>query len=164
MYRHARFGRAPDDIFCSAAAWKRHDQIGLAFVEHPLIAQWASFFAEFVPFALRETIRLARDAPARRPSISYPVSAARVSVVSCVTTTGSSLPMSILRMNRVGAPRPSCLAKRMSLRPLHLGHTARAKSSRRVAARVAMRCSGTMGGGATYAERATEARDVSRRN
>ena len=75
MYRHARFGRAPDDIFCSAAAWKRHDQIGLAFVEHPLIAQWASFFAEFVPFALRETIRLARDAPARRPSISYPVSA-----------------------------------------------------------------------------------------
>ena len=59
---------------------KRHDQIGLAFVEHPLIAQWASFFADFVPFALREPIRLARDAPAPRPIVSYPVSAARVSV------------------------------------------------------------------------------------
>jgi hypothetical protein len=28
---------------------KRHDQIGLAFVEHPLIAQWASSLADFVP-------------------------------------------------------------------------------------------------------------------
>jgi len=35
------------------------------------------FFAEFVPFAVREPIRFARDAPAPR---SYPVSAARISV------------------------------------------------------------------------------------
>jgi len=61
-------------------ARKRHDQIGLAFVEHPLIAQWASFLAEFVPLALRDLIRLAWDAPAPRPSISHPVSAARVTV------------------------------------------------------------------------------------
>src|SRR5215471_3048435 len=80
MYWHARLDRAPDHVFCSAAARKRHDQIGLALVEHPLIAQWASFLAEFVPLALRDLIRLARDAPARRPSISYPVSAARVTV------------------------------------------------------------------------------------
>src|SRR5262249_39103663 len=80
MYYHARLDCAPDHVFCSAAARKRHNQIGLAFVEHPLIAQWASFFAEFVPFALREPIRFARDAPAPRPSISYPISAARVSV------------------------------------------------------------------------------------
>jgi len=39
MYCHARLDRAPDHVFCSAAAWKRHNQIGLAFVEHPLIAQ-----------------------------------------------------------------------------------------------------------------------------
>jgi hypothetical protein len=43
----------PDHVFCSAAARKRHNQIGLAFVENPLIAQWASFFDEFVPLALR---------------------------------------------------------------------------------------------------------------
>jgi hypothetical protein len=45
MYRHARLGRAPDHVFCSAATRERHNQIGLAFVEHPLIAQWTSFFA-----------------------------------------------------------------------------------------------------------------------
>src|SRR5215471_14499890 len=80
MYWHARLDRAPDHVFRSAAARKRHDQIGLAFVEHPLIAQWASFLADFVPLALRDLIRLARDAPARRPGISYAVSAARVTV------------------------------------------------------------------------------------
>ena len=36
--------------------------------------------ADFVPLALRDLVRLARDAPARRPSISYPVCAARVTV------------------------------------------------------------------------------------
>jgi hypothetical protein len=36
--------------------------------------------ADFVPLALRDLIRLARDAPARRPGISYPVSAACVTV------------------------------------------------------------------------------------
>jgi len=46
MYYHARLDCAPDHVFCSAAARKRHNQIGLAFVEHPLIAQWASFFAD----------------------------------------------------------------------------------------------------------------------
>jgi hypothetical protein len=80
MYCDARLDRSPDHVFCSAAAWEHHNQIGLAFVEHPLIAQWAGFFAEFVPFALREPIRFARDAPAPRPSISYLVSAARISV------------------------------------------------------------------------------------
>jgi hypothetical protein len=80
MYWDARLDRAPDHVFCSAAARKRHNQIGLAFVEHPLIAQWASFLADFIPLALRDLIRLARDAPARRPSISYPVSAARITV------------------------------------------------------------------------------------
>jgi len=80
MYCHARLDRAPDDVFCSAAARERHNQIGLAFLEHPLIAQWASFFAELVSFALREPIRFARYAPAPRPIISYPVSAARISV------------------------------------------------------------------------------------
>jgi hypothetical protein len=64
MYWHARLDRAPDHVFRSAGARKRHDQIGLAFVEHPLIAQWASFLAEFVPLALRDLIRLAWDAPA----------------------------------------------------------------------------------------------------
>ena len=64
MYWHARLDRAPDHVFRSAAARKRHDQIGLAFVKHPLIAQWASFLAEFVPLALRDLIWLARDAPA----------------------------------------------------------------------------------------------------
>jgi hypothetical protein len=39
-----------------------------------------SFFAEFVPFAVREPIRFARDAPAPRPIIGYPVSASRISV------------------------------------------------------------------------------------
>src|SRR5260370_12713651 len=77
MYWHACLDRAPDHVFRSAAARKRHDQIGLAFVKHPLIAQWASFLAEFVPLALRDLIWLARDAPAPRPSISHPVSAAR---------------------------------------------------------------------------------------
>ena len=80
MYWHARLDRAPDHVFRSAAARKRHDQIGLAFVEHPLIAQWASFLAEFVPLTLRNLIRLARDAPAPRPRIGHPVSAARVTV------------------------------------------------------------------------------------
>jgi hypothetical protein len=80
MYWDARLDRAPDHVFCSAAARKRHNQIGLAFVEHPLIAQWASFLADFIPLALRDLIRLARDAPARRPSVSYPVSAPRVTV------------------------------------------------------------------------------------
>src|SRR5262249_6743062 len=47
---------------------------------NPLIPQWRSFLADFVPLALRHLIRLARDAPARRPSISYPVSATRVTV------------------------------------------------------------------------------------
>jgi hypothetical protein len=56
MYWHARLDRAPDHVFRSAAARKRHDQIGLAFVEHPLIAQWASFLAEFVPLALRDCV------------------------------------------------------------------------------------------------------------
>jgi hypothetical protein len=70
MYWQARLDRAPDHVFRSAGTRKRHDQIGLAFVEHPLIAQWASFLAEFVPLALRDLLRLARDAPARRPSIS----------------------------------------------------------------------------------------------
>jgi hypothetical protein len=69
MYWDARLDRAPDHVFCSAAARKRHNQIGLAFVEHPLIAQWASFLADFIPLALRDLIRLARDAPARRPSV-----------------------------------------------------------------------------------------------
>ena len=80
MYWHARLDRAPDHVFRSATARKCHDQIGLAFVEHPLIAQWASVLADFVPLALRDLVRLARDAPARRPSISYPVCAARVTV------------------------------------------------------------------------------------
>ena len=80
MYWHTRLDRAPDHVFRSATARKRHDQIGLASVEHPLIAQWASFLADFVPLARRDLIRLARDAPARRPSISYPVSTARVTV------------------------------------------------------------------------------------
>jgi hypothetical protein len=80
MYWHASLDRAPDYVFRSAAARKGHDQIGLAFVKHPLIAQWRSFLADFVPLALRDLIRLARYAPARRPSISYPVSAARVTV------------------------------------------------------------------------------------
>src|SRR6516164_7828689 len=80
MYWHASLDRAPDYVFRSAAARKGHDQIGLAFVKHPLIAQWRSFLADFVPLALGDLIRLARDAPARRPSISYPVSAARVTV------------------------------------------------------------------------------------
>jgi hypothetical protein len=39
-YCHARLDRAPDHVFRSPAARKRHDQIGFAFVEHPLIAQW----------------------------------------------------------------------------------------------------------------------------
>ena len=43
-------------------------------------AQWASFLADFVPLALRDLIRFTRNAPARRPSISYPVSATRVTV------------------------------------------------------------------------------------
>jgi hypothetical protein len=80
MYWHARLDRAPDHVFRSAAARKRHDQIGLAVVEHPLIAQWASFLAEFVPLTLWNLIRLARDAPAPRPRIGHPVSAARVTV------------------------------------------------------------------------------------
>src|SRR5262249_2657294 len=80
MYWNARLDRAPDHVFRSAAARKRHDQIGLTFVEHPLIAQWASFLAEFVPLAPREIIRLARDAPLPCPSISHSVSAARVTV------------------------------------------------------------------------------------
>jgi hypothetical protein len=70
MYWHTRLDRAPDHVFRSAGARKRHDQIGLAFVEHPLIAQWASFLADFVPLALRDLIRLAQNAPARRPGIS----------------------------------------------------------------------------------------------
>jgi hypothetical protein len=37
MYWHARLDRALDHVFRSATARKRHDQIGLAFVEHPLI-------------------------------------------------------------------------------------------------------------------------------
>jgi hypothetical protein len=40
MYCHACLDRAPDHVFRSIAARKRHDQIGFAFVEHPLIAQW----------------------------------------------------------------------------------------------------------------------------
>src|SRR6516162_1913965 len=80
VYCHARLDRAPDDVFCSAAARECHNQIGLAFLEHPLIAQWASLFSELVPFALREPIWFARDAPAPRPIISYPVSAASISV------------------------------------------------------------------------------------
>jgi hypothetical protein len=40
VYCHARLDRAPDHVFRSAAARKRHDQIGFALVEHPLIAQW----------------------------------------------------------------------------------------------------------------------------
>jgi hypothetical protein len=40
MYCHARLDRAPDHVFCSVAARKRHNQIRLALVEHPLIAQW----------------------------------------------------------------------------------------------------------------------------
>jgi hypothetical protein len=48
------------------------------------------------------------------------------------------------------------------LRSPYLGHTARAKSSCRIAARVAAaRCSGTMGDGQTYAERATEGTGMS---
>ena len=39
VYCHARADRAPDHVFCSTAARKRHNQIGLAFVEHPLIAK-----------------------------------------------------------------------------------------------------------------------------
>jgi hypothetical protein len=80
MYWHARLDRASDHVFRSAAARKRHDQIELAFVEHSLIAQWPSFLAEFVPLALRDLIRLARDAPGPRPSIGHSVSAARVTV------------------------------------------------------------------------------------
>ena len=48
---HAGLDRAPDHVFCSAATRERHNQIGLAFVEHPLIAQWASFLADFIPLA-----------------------------------------------------------------------------------------------------------------
>ena len=49
MYWHARLDRTPDHVFRSAGARKRHDQIGLAFIEHPLITQWTSFLADFVP-------------------------------------------------------------------------------------------------------------------
>jgi hypothetical protein len=76
MYCHARVDRAPDHVFCSAAARKRHNQIGLAFVEHPLIAQWAGFFAEFVPFAMREPIRLS-GTPLRHAQASAILSAPR---------------------------------------------------------------------------------------
>ena len=80
VYCHARADRAPDHVFCSASTRKRHDQIGLAFIEHPLITQWTSFLTDFIPLALRDLILLTRDAPARRPSISNRVSAARVTV------------------------------------------------------------------------------------
>jgi hypothetical protein len=80
MEWHARLDREPDHVFRSGAARKGHDQIGLAFIEHPLIAQWGSFLSEFVPFALRQLIGFAR----LRPSISHFVSAARVPWISTV--------------------------------------------------------------------------------
>ncbi len=69
MSWHAGLDRATDQAFRSAAAWKRHDQIGVAFVEHPLIAQLAGFLPKFVPLA-QDLIWLARKSPPPRPIIS----------------------------------------------------------------------------------------------
>src|SRR5437773_12128342 len=76
MYWHARLDRAPDHVFRSAGTRKRHDQIGLAFVEHPLIAQWASFLAEFVPLSLRDLIG-SRGTPLHDAQASANLSAPR---------------------------------------------------------------------------------------